>query len=426
MNGRPRTSGLGPRGTAFAVVLSCLAPSAVSADDLGECVDEAVRAMRARGARPVGEPVVAFLREGQSRSVGFQLDEAGCVGVLAVGHRRVHDIDLVLHTDSGMALEQDVEVDAHPYLRFCGAEGLRLFASVRMYKGQGEVRVVWFADAPQALPDLHRTMGDCFAGGGGLRRPPADVGPAPPVRSVERTMEAMQADLVALGYRPSGRDRNGTLRAPQRDVHPLPVAAGRCFAVVAAGDGGIADLDLFVRTSTGREVARDTSRRASARVRFCAPEGETLVAEVRAFQGGGAYGLRTFALDEPAGAGRTPGLEGFARIGYAELSARMAARGMRARPVAWGRIGPGQALRMPVTVEAGRCYAFGAVPADDAARGDLDLIVVDEDDALVAWDVGPGRLPIVWHCAERSGGLRAVGRIYGAVGNYLLIVGEER
>ncbi len=413
------------RAAAWLALCSLCASTAAADDTLRACVDEAAQAMEARGARRVGETVVGFLREGEARSVPFTLEEAGCVGVLAVGHRRVHDLDLVLQTDSGMTLAEDVEVDARPYLRFCGAAGLRLVATVQMYKGRGEFRLVRFADAPATLPDLHRTLGGCFAGGGGMRRASADVGPAPPGRALPERLARLDGDLGDLGYRALGLERSGSLSAPQREAHPLSLEAGRCYAVVAVGDLGVADLDVSIRTAAGRELARDVARDAAAVTRLCVGAAEPLVAEVRMFQGSGAYRLRVMALDERRTGERPPGVEGFARIGHAELRARMTARGMAARPLGWGLIGPGQALGMPVELEAGKCYAFGGAPADEVQAGDLDLILVDEDEALLAWDVGPGNVPLVWHCAERSGAVRVVGRVYGAAGRYLVLMGEQ-
>ena len=391
---------------------------------LARCIDDATSAMAARGARRAGDAIVAFMQEGQTRSVPITLEAAGCVGVLAVGHRRVHDIDLVLQTDTGMALAQDVEVDAHPYLRFCGAAGLRLIATLQMYKGQGEVRIVRFTDAPAALPDLDRTLGGCFAGGGGMRRPSGEVGPAPPGRPLAESVAETERELAGLGYRPQGVEERGTLEAPARDAHVLQLGAGRCYAVIAIGDAHVTDLDLFVRGPTGAEIARDTSRGAKAVARFC-PEHPTVSAEVRMFQGAGEYRLRAFLLDEPAPDARPVGVSGFARVGLAEATARMRAHGMAPRPVAWGLIGPGQALPMPVRLEAGKCYAFAGVPSPEIAGGDLDLILLDDEDALLGWDVGPGNVPLVFHCATRTGVHRIVGRVYDAAGRYLVLLGEE-
>ena len=414
------------RSLALACAIVAALPAIVRADDvLEQCMHDATRAMTARGAAPVGEPLVSFMREGETRALPFTLDESGCVGVLAVGHRRVHDIDLVLHTDTGMQLAQDVEVDAHPYLRFCGAAGLRLVATVRMYKGQGEVRIARYVRAPAALPDLDATLGGCFAGGGGMRRPSGEVGPAPPGRPLADSIAELERELAELGYRAHGQEERGALEAPARDGHLLTLEPGRCYAVVAAGDARVVDLDLFVHSAGGAEMARDVTRGAKAVARFCT-EQQTAAAEIRMFEGGGEYRVRTFVLDEPAGSERPPGVTGFARIGHAEASARMRSRGFDPRPLAWALIGPGQALPMPVRLSAGRCYAFAAVPAEETATGDLDVILLDDDDALLSWDVGPGNVPMLFHCATRTGVHRVVGRVYDAIGRYLVLIGQDR
>ena len=414
---------------ALALVTIAIVAAAVStarADDtLGQCIAGATAALRSQGARPIDEPMIDFMLEGQSRAIPFTLDEAGCVGVLAVGHRRVHDIDLALYTESGIALVQDVEVDARPYVRFCGAEGLTLVATLHMYKGQGEVRLVRFADAPADLPDLHRTVGECFAGGGGMRRPSADVGPPPPGRPLAEQLEEVRAELGALGYSDHDSERSGTLQIQQREAHAMSLPPGRCYAVAAVGDAGVIDLDLFVRTPVGVELARDVERDASAVARLCVDDQPAHVVEVRMFQGAGDYRVRAFVLDEQSASPAPAGLAGFARIAYAEAAARMRQRGMAPRPVGWGWLGPGERLAMPVRLEAGRCYAFAGAPADETASGDLDLMLLDDDETLLGRDVGTGNVPLLWHCAERSGIHRVVGRVYGAAGRYLVLIGED-
>jgi len=417
----------GPRLALAAVAASVLATAgpARADDPLEQCVEAAVSAIEEGGARRVGETAVGFLDEGDSHSVELTLEEETCVGVLAVGHHRVHDLDLVLHTDTGLALEQDVEVDARPYIRFCGAEGLSLVATVHMYAGRGEFRVVRFVDAPPTLPDLNRTVGRCFATAGGMRRPPGAVGPEPEGRSVAESMAALTSELGELGYRPHQQQERGSLGPRQRDAHGLRLEGGRCYAAAAAGGEHTLDLDVFVRTPAGREVARDVARDRNAVARLCVESTGVHVVEVRMYHGRGDYALQVFVLDEPPGV-RPPGLEGRARVAHAEVSARMDAHALSPRPLAWGMIGPGQALYMPVQLTAGRCYAFGGVPADEMSDADLDLILLDDEEELLGWDLGRESTPIVYHCAERTGTHLVVGRVYGALGRYLVLVGEER
>jgi hypothetical protein len=75
-------------------------------------------------------------------------------------------------------------------------------------------------------------------------------------------------------------------------------------------------------------------------------------------------------------------------------------------------------------VTAGRCYAFAGVASDELTNGDLDVVLLDEDERRIGWDLGRRSPPVVYHCAERDGLVRVVGRVYGARGRYLALVGE--
>ena len=101
-------------------------------------------------------------------------------------------------------------------------------------------------------------------------------------------------------------------------------------------------------------------------------------------------------------------------------------RGMDVQPLAWGSVVPGETLGMPVTLSAGACYAIAGVASSDLAGGDLDLTLVDADRHLVAWDLGAGSTPIIYTCPSATTVVRAVGRVYGAAGRYLVLVGRAR
>jgi hypothetical protein len=325
-----------------------------------------------------------------------------------------------------VVLAEDANVDARPWVRFCGARGLRLVVTTVMYNGQGEVGLLAVAGAPPQLPDLGRTVGACFATSGGTRRPAARIGAPPPGPRLIDAAGAVGEELVALGYVARGDPQTGHIEEGLRDARSILVEGGRCYAVSVVGDEGVGDLDLFVRTPSGLEVGRDDTRRASGVVRLCPEQSGELVAEVRMYAGSGAYVLTTHVADLPDDAEPPLGIEGNARGRWAEVARRLGARGLSPRALAWGMLVPGQTLAIPVDLVAGRCYAFSAVTADEAGDGELDLMLLDDQGALLGWDVGGGAsAPLLFHCAERSGRFTIRGRLYGAWGRYLTIEGDE-
>ncbi|MEM9193519.1 MAG: hypothetical protein AAGF12_30370 [Myxococcota bacterium] len=386
-----------------------------------QCMASAVVALESRGAEAIGEPAVGFLHQGRDFVTPIVLPEDGCVGVLAVGHRRVLDLDLVLFTDGGIQVAQDVNLDAHPYLRYCGRPGLRLFAQLRMYKGIGEVRLQSFRSPPATLPDLNRLVGGCFAEAAGLRTTEPELGDDP---SQATSFTNIEEELRPLGYLAVGGEIAGVLGERERTVHRPPVERNVCYGFAVVGGVGVRDVDLLVRDHTGEELGRDESRGATALVRACSRVAARVELEVRMFDGAGDYGVRIFRLresDEP----RPTGVEGFARITYAEAQAVLRRRGLVGRELAWGYASPGSVLTIPFRVQAGQCYGVTAVMSDELRGADLDLIVTDPQDARVGWDLGNRQPMVVYHCAREDAELRVASRVYAGRGRFLVLIGEE-
>jgi hypothetical protein len=377
-----------------------------------------------RGAT-VREASEVFLVEGQSRSLPVTLDAAGCVGFLAVGAARVRDVDLFLHTDSGTLLVEDSGPDAHPYVRFCGAQGLGLELTVRMHGGQGVARVVRFDEAPASIGDLEALLGECVAPVGGVRRPQPDLGPAPDGRTVDAALAAAIAREVEAGRAPDGAAIRANLPEHERFERAVPLAGDACYAITAVGGPTMYDLDVAVAAPNGAPLAQDASRDRDAQVAFCTDAAGSYRVSARAYEGHGELAVQLFRVREPAPP-RPAGLVGGARVRFAELSARMSLRGFSLRPLAWGQLGPGERLAMPLAVTRGECVAVGGVASDELDGADLDLVIQGDDDRLVAWHVGANDLPLVYVCAERDERLRIIGRVNGPrLGRYLVVVGES-
>ena len=396
-----------------------------SADGLDACVNAATAALAEQGARVAEEAAPQFLRQGQSATRAFTLRRDGCVALFAVGHARALDVDLSVYVEGGIAVGQDVELDAHAYVRYCGAEGLRLYGNVRMFKGQGEVRLLMIENAPVALPDLNRTVGACFASRGGVRRATVDLGPEPAAPDLSWSVAQRSVALATLGYRNHGTEI--TVRPPRRQSAALPLALdpGRCYAVTAVAGPGVLDVDLAVRDGSGRVVVRDGSRARDGQVRLCADSAGPYVAEPRIFQGDGEVALVTHVLEEPDTRDLPAGVEGLGRVPYAEAVAQLRSRGYAPEPIGWGYLSPGQSLTFPVPLAGQRCHALVVVPAAELVGSNIDLMLRDEAGRVLAWDLGRGSEPMVFHCTESAISARAMTRTYGGRGRYLLILGRS-
>lgn len=409
--------------------LSVLLPAAVAlasegpTNELAACLDRAAAVLvQESDARPMDVAGRAFLTEGASRTVSLALRSGGCVGILAVGHARVEELDVAMFTAGGIRLRADAATGAHGHVRYCGAPGLKLVVVLRVAKGQGEVRWRAFEDAPARLPDLERRVGACFGGHGGVQHKAADVGPPPAGGDVEALFRGLRNQLEGRGYGRLRQRKSGQLIQGGAARHPVRLEARRCYAFATAGDAGVRDMDLVVRDAGGRVVARDVDRRRDALARACTERGGPHVVELRMHRGSGAWALGVFELtalpdDAP------PGVRGRARARHGEMVARMARRGLGAAPVTWAHLSPEVPLRVPVRLSTGRCYGFGAVRSDALARGDSDLVLADPEGRTVARDLGPGPEPLLFHCPEREGTYALHVRVRGAVGSVLLLRG---
>jgi hypothetical protein len=344
---------------------------------------------------------------------------------MAAGARNVQSLELVLRSQEGRVLARSEQPSALAYVKHCGAESEMVFATVRVTDGQGEVVYrAWPTDEPR--PQALRRMETCAALG--TPRPaPLSVGPEPPGQSIEHQLETAGSELGRLGYQAGKLVAFGALRAGQHAANGLLLTRKRCYALVAVGSDEIVDLDLrvFGPTLPLAAAGADVSRSRAARVKLCAEPPARYVVDVSAFQGEGAYAVAALELTEPA---PQPGIEGGARIEYAELVARMRARGFTSEVLTSGVVDREEKLKMPLSIEPGACLAIGALRStEDPASGSLMLGLTAEDGGLLAMDGPTKEPPLLFHCAAQAE------RLYAVVGTaqgrgrarFALVVGRE-
>jgi hypothetical protein len=210
-------------------------------------------------------------------------------------------------------------------------------------------------------------------------------------------------------------------------VRRVILGGGQCYALAAVGDGDVEDIDmrLLWMAETTALVAADTTRRRDAVVKVCPEQDGIYVLDVRMYRGAGRYVVQSFGLQEAA----TPlpaGVQGRTRIPYAEMQAKVRQRGFELTPLTWGLLQPGATQSVPIEVEAGRCYAIGAIATQDFVGGDLDMSLVDRNGVLQAAEIGPNPHPLTYYCGKHDGTVRAVlrGLAVRKPARFLVVVGK--
>lgn len=392
------------------------------ASELLSCVDSAF--VNDPAARDSSGETTFFLK-GDAQVFSQAYPAKQCLGFMAAGARNVQALELVLRSQEGRVLARSPEPSALAFVRHCGARSELVFATVRVTDGQGEVVYRAWPTA-DARPNPLRRMETCAALG--TPRPtPLAVGPEPPGQSIEHQLESAGNELSRLGYQTGKLVAFGALRSGQHAANGLLLSRKRCYALLAVGSDEIVDLDLrvFGPTLPLAAAGADVSRSRAAQVKLCAEAPARYVVDVAAFQGEGAYAVAALELAEPA---PHPGIEGAARIEYAELVARMRARGFEAEVLSSGIVDREEKLQLPITLPAGACVAIGALRAgEDPASSSLMLGLTAADGSLLAMD-GPSREPpLLFHCAAQAEHLQAmVGTAQGrGQARFALILGRE-
>jgi hypothetical protein len=386
--------------------LHAQAVTAAVSGALQECVRSAVSTTTALGIH-AGTQRTVFLLSGDTQVFSQRFVRSECVGFMAAGARRAQSLELVIQAADGRPLARSATPSSLAYAVHCGHPGEVVFATLRMLDGQGEIVYVPLENAgarPAALETLQR----CPALG--TPRPaPIEVGPEPPGMPIDQQFEAIGAELGALGYGEEKVVAFGTLGPGHHDAQGVVLRSGRCYALVAAGSRDVLDLDMrvFGPQLPLASAGADLSRKRDSRVKLCAEGSGRYVIDVSAFQGSGAYAVQAFELVEPPA---MAGIAGRSRIAYAELAARMQARGMHAKPLTSGLVKADDVLGIPLSLHGGACYAVGVVASPELEMSALQLGLQGEHGELLALDSRPDDPPLLFHCARRDERLHAVVR----------------
>lgn len=206
-------------------------------------------------------------------------------------------------------------------------------------------------------------------------------------RRVARLFVAPTATAL-LGPEPVSVDQGETL------PFVLDLAAGDCVTAVAHSETDGADIDLRLDSPDGQPVAVDAS-----------PDPFPVIPDV-CVSAAGAYTLRLSSArgsaDAWVGAYGVVGDTADAARVLATLADRYVVGGRALGPVAAESVVAGRVARVPVALGANECVAI--VAFGGAGVEDLDLVVVDGDDAIVARDIGVDASPVIPRlCAPAAG-----------------------
>lgn len=127
------------------------------------------------------------------------------------------------------------------------------------------------------------------------KAPPAPT-PARDFRSapVDKAIDAASKLVRTRGFTRDGRDWRGFAVQHETQIMELPMQAGTCYVIIAAGSSALQELDLRVFDGDGAEVVTDNQSGGHAAVHYCPPQSGTDYIGVRATTGNGLFAVRRF------------------------------------------------------------------------------------------------------------------------------------
>lgn len=258
---------------------------------------------------------------------------------------------------------------------------------------------------------------------------PAEAGP---LDALSRRHARLRERMRGRGYGTAvGLTRTFVLE--DRGVaFPLDLAVGKCSTFLALGGGSIRDMRLTLHDGDGQEAATDSIEGEGGLAHVC-PQAAPAIRHrpyylvVRAREGAGAVMLAQFRSEPGGGDGFEGIFDGVLapRVPFRDVEAHLARSrsALRARGFSpsgqplLDRVTEGAVVRLPVLLEAGRCYV--ATGRSGEGLADIDLFVFDGAGVEVARDLGADAEPSIEHCPPESGRHTVELRAYegaGAVG----------
>jgi len=225
-----------------------------------------IAAPQTQEADALGPIQASFLNADRpSRFVEVPVEPSACYSFFAVSDGSDDDLDLHLYADS-VQVAEDVGTDSMPRLHWCNAEFQAVSLELRFYRGAGRYAFQIFRSRAS--------------------------GAESPLDQAVNGLAARFAD----GYRPAADAQHGTLATGGSEDFEIMLAAGRCYAIAAAGAETVTDLDLELRSSDGELVDMDRAPHAEPVLRHCTPITSGVFSlRVLMVEGFGDFGFRVFS-----------------------------------------------------------------------------------------------------------------------------------
>lgn len=339
----------------------------------------------------VGDPTGVVLEQRQDRNFPLALEQGYCYAFATLGGPGARDTDVSILDGGGAVQARDVDTAVDGMVRYCPTASGAYTLRAHMYSGSGPLFVAGWVQPQQGRgapnPAQQQVLSAQSTAGGGL----------------DDNYRLLDSDIRARGYQQYGDRANGELSEGQTRDFTLNLEGGKCYAILAVGDGGVRDLDLIVSNSRGQAIDRDIEAGARPIVRACPSSTGDYGIQVRMAQGQGGFVYQAYRW--PRGTRGPFGLAGLIYVRLAEVTSLLAVEGYE--PDAdfspeRGRLRrEGASSRHNIDLPAGQCYSILVVGGDGV--NDLD-VTLSQGNTQVATDGSRNAFPSVRHCTQNNGG----------------------
>ncbi|MFW6052167.1 MAG: hypothetical protein ACODAU_13395 [Myxococcota bacterium] len=360
------------------------------------------------GHRRVEEPRGLVLRQGQERTFPINLEANTCYAFASLAGPGVEDTDVFVEDGSGNPLARDAENDGDALVRFCAPSSGSYALRTVPHRGGGPVFVAGYrkgAEEAEATAEPEQPEQPLIE-----ERSQRSAG-------LEENFRLLDADMQARGYRSHDEPARGNLTEGRNRDFTVELEGGKCYAILAVGDGGVRDLDLILRDPNGNTLDRDVEEDARPVVRVCPERSGAFTMRVQMRKGEGQFVYAPYTW--PRGTRGPFGLSGLIYVRLAEVTALLQNEGYAPSPDYTPGKGTldraGASAAHALELDGGQCYTVLVVGGQGI--NDLDTALI-ENGREVATDGTHNAFPSLRHCPESDGRYRLQIRAPKGSGEY--------